>query len=136
MFLIFSTSFLEFWCCCVLQQFLSTYFIFMQTHTITLAVPAAPLTGNIHVEHIPILKKAEEITINNLGSRIMTIMGNSKKRTAIIIAPGHDMILSKEDIDRMEIAIREPMLHLDTLFGVKGTIRLFQATKDRASETL
>lgn len=108
----------------------------MQTHTITLAVPAAPLTGNIHVEHILIPKKSEEITVNNLGSRIMTIMGNSKKRTAIIIAPGHDMILSEEDIDRMEIAIREPMIHLDMLFGAKGTIRLFQATKDRASETL
>jgi hypothetical protein len=39
-------------------------------------------------------------------------------------------------MDRMEIAIREPILHLDTLFGSKGTIALFQATKNRASETL
>lgn len=55
---------------------------------------------------------------------------------AIIITPGDDMILSEQDMDRMEIAIREPMLHLDTLFGAKGTIGLFQATKERASETL
>lgn len=78
-----------------LRQFLSTYFTFMQTHTITLAVPAAPLTGNIHTEHIVIPKKAEEITVNNLGSRIMTITGNSKKRTAIIITPGNDIALSQ-----------------------------------------
>lgn len=108
----------------------------MQTHTITLAVPAAPLTGNIHAEHIVIPKKAEEITVNNLGSRIMTITGNSKKRTAVIITPGNDITLSQWDMDRMEIAIREPILHLDTLFGSKGTIALFQATKNRASETL
>lgn len=108
----------------------------MQTHTISLADTTASLTGNIHAEHIALPKKTEEITINNLGSRIMVIMGNSKKRTAVIITPGEDMNLSDDDIDRMEIAIREPLLHLDTLFGAKGSIGLFQATKKRASETI
>lgn len=108
----------------------------MQTHTISLSDTTAFLTGNIHAEHITLPKKAEEITVNNLGSRIMVIMGNSKKRIAVIITPGEDMILSEDDIDRMEIAIREPMLHLDTLFGTKGTIGLFQATKKRASEAI
>lgn len=46
------------------------------------------------------------------------------------------MTLSQWDMDMMEIAIREPLLHLDTLFGSKGTIALFQATKNRASETI
>lgn len=44
--------------------------------------------------------------------------------------------MSDEDIDRMELAIREPSLHMDTLFGAKGTIGLFRATKEKASETI
>mgnify|MGYP003435355221 FL=1 len=108
----------------------------MQTQTITLSDSNAPLNGKIHAEHILLSKKATELTINNIGPRIVTLMGNSRKRVAVIITPGDDMMISEDDIDRMEIAIREPMLHTDVLFGAKGTIPLFQATKQRASEII
>lgn len=108
----------------------------MQTHTITLPESYAPLTGHIHTEQIPLPKKVTELTVNNLGSRIITLLGNSRKRTAVIITPGNEWAISDEDIDRMEIAIREPQLHMDTLFGTKWTIALFKATKDRAADTI
>ncbi len=92
---------------------------FMQTHTITLPEHNSPLTGQIHAEHLSIPQKVTELTINNLGSRIITLLGNSRKRTAVIITPGNEGAISNEDIDRMEIAIREPQIHMDTLFGAK-----------------
>ena len=108
----------------------------MQTHTITLPENYFPLTGQVHTESMTLPRKIEELTINNLGSSIITLLGNSRRRVAVIITPGNDITLSNDDIDRMEIAIREPLLHMDTLFGAKGSIALFKATKERVSETI
>ncbi len=64
------------------------------------------------------------------------MLGNSRKKVGVIITPGGDPAISDADIDRMELAIREPFLHMDTLFGHKGTIPAFRATRERVSETI
>ena len=41
-------------------------------------------------------QKVTELTVNNLGSRIITLLGNSRKRTAVIITPGNEWAISDE----------------------------------------
>ncbi len=66
------------------------FIYFMQTHTITLSENHLSLTGQIYAEQIPLPKKVTELTVNNLGSRIITLLGNSRKRTAVIVTPGNE----------------------------------------------
>ncbi len=60
-------------------------------------------------------------------------MGSSKQKVAYILTPGGDEIISDADMDRMELALREPSSHMDTLFGHKGTIALVKSTKEKLS---
>lgn len=108
----------------------------MKTHTHTISQDAPALTGEAHVQQISLSKSLQEITLNTVWPRIVVLLGNSRQKIWVILTPGGDPTISEADIDRMELAIREPLLHMDTLFGHKWTIPAFRATRERVSETI
>ncbi len=108
----------------------------MKTYTIKVWQDVPALTGEAHVQKIMFPKSIPEVTLDAVWPRIVVLLGNSRKRVWVIITPGGDSAISDADIDRMELAIREPMLHMDTLFGHKWTIPAFRATRERVSETI
>lgn len=108
----------------------------MKTHTIKVWQDAPALTGEAHVQKITFPTSIPEVTLDAVWPRIVVLLGNSRKKVWVILTPGGDMAISDADINRMELAIREPFLHMDTLFGNKWTIPSFRATRERVSETI
>lgn len=104
------------------------------THKISQDIPA--LTGQAHTQTISLSKRVQEITLDAVWSRIVVLLGNSRKRIWVILTPGGDPIISDADMERMELAIREPFLHMDTLFGHTWNIPLFRAVREKVSETI
>jgi hypothetical protein len=108
----------------------------MKTHTHKISQDIPELTGEAHVQKLSLPKNLQEITLDSVWPRIVVLLGNSRKKVWIIITPGGDPAISDADINRMELAIREPFLHMDTLFGHKWTIPAFRATREKVSETI
>lgn len=108
----------------------------MKTHTIKASQDIPALNGEAHVQKIVFPRSISEVTLDALWPRIVVLLGNSRKKVWIVLTPGGEPTISDADIDRMELAIREPWLHTDMLFGHKWTIPLFRATRERASETI
>ena len=108
----------------------------MKTHTYKISPDIPALTGEAHVQRLSFPKSIQEVTLDGVWPRIVVLLGNSRKKVWVIITPGGEPTISDSDIDRMELAIREPLLHMDTLFGYKWTIPLFRATREKVSETI
>jgi hypothetical protein len=105
-----------------------------QTYKISQYIPA--LTGEAHVQKITFPKSIQEVTFDEVWPRIIVLLGNSRQKVWAILTPGGEPTISDADIDRMELAIREPFLHMDMLFGHKWTIPLFRATREKASQAI
>lgn len=105
-----------------------------QTYTISQNIPA--LTGEAHIQRISLPKSLQEITLDAVWTRIVVLLGNSRKKVWVILTPGGEPKISDADMERMELVIREPFHHMDTLFGHKWTIPLFRATREKVSGTI
>lgn len=108
----------------------------MKTHTITVSEDIPTLTGEAHIRKILFSKNTTEVTLDSLGQRIFVALGHSRKKVGIILTPGSEPEISHADMDRMEMALREPLVNMDMLFGSKWTVALFRATKERVTEAI